>query len=444
MSAKSRAGDLLFGRYRVDSPLGRGSAGPSFLGTDLETEDRVVIKELPADRPDLFERFQGEIALLRHPGAEFADPEGIARYVIPVALGMAHDQPYAVRPYIEGVSLRDRLRQGPLPEDQVRMVIGDVARTLSAGHHENLVLRNLKPENILIDSGGRARISGIGTGCFLTRARREQLGVELGGLRYVAPEQLLDARRVDRASDLFALGLVLHEILAGASPVTGAAIEDLVEWFAAPRRIPLPPGPSDLAELAARLTLFHLAERPSRGEIALERAAPWMQPPLGEDECDGCKAVLPRLTAFCPACGRATRGPCPHCGRPLAIGASWCAACGERAEPQPRARLEGLVGGYGGEEVELPGDSEVRLGRAGECEVGFEGRDRYVSRHQCRIEVRRTCRWLLAGDWVSGRPTTNGTLHNGRNADGLGAQLLRAGDRLRIGDSFFRFREGRA
>ena len=73
--------------------------------------------------------------------------------------------------------------------------------------------------------------------------------------------------------------------------------------------------------------------------------------------------------------------------------------------------------------------------------VSFEARDQYVSRHQAELQVIRGRRWLRGGDWDTGRPTTNGTLVNGQNLDGAGLALLRNGDRLRVGDSFFRYEE---
>lgn len=441
MSGASRTGDVVLGRFRIEASLGRGAAGYSFRGVDLETERPVVIKELPAEARDLIGRYQGEIAVLRELRGQFVDPTGIERVLCPLAAGAEHDQVYSVRPLVEGQSLRDRLRAGPVAEDEIRTILGDVARALGAAHRENLVLRNLKPENILVEAGGRARVAGVGTGCFLTRARREDLGIELGGLRYVAPEQLLDARRVDRRTDLFALGLILYEVLAGQSPVVGRTATEVVDFLAKPFRLALPPGPRELAELSLRLVHFHPGQRPPEAGPVLEELAPWLLEPAAEGCCEGCESVMARASAFCTACGRAVRGPCPHCGTPVPLEGAFCRGCGVRVGVAPMSRLVGLAGSFQGEVVSLPKEGEVRLGRAKHCEVSFEGRDQYVSRHQAALRLNRGRRWVLGGDWDTGRPTTNGTLLNGRNLDGQGPVLLLSGDRLRVGDSFFRYEE---
>lgn len=440
---RTKVGDLILSRFRVEASLGGGAAGPSFRGVDLETDRSVYIKELPADRADLFERFAGETALLADPEHAPVDAEGLERLVRPLASGMQADQPYTVREYLEATSLAERLRQGPLGPDELRTVFGDIARGLAAAHAENLVLRNLKPSNIFLEAGGRARITGLGTGVYLTRTRREGLGVEGGSLRYVAPEQMLDARRVDRGTDLFALGLVLFEALSGQALLRGASVEEIVSSLQTPTPPALPPGDADLAELCLALVEFNPSERPTQARSLLRLLAPWQVDDHGDERCEGCHGPLWEGMSYCHHCGRSIRGPCPHCGRALALGACFCSRCGQNTGAATPGQLVGLAGAFAGEVLPL-GDEPLLLGRAPACGLCFEGRDRYVSRHQARLQRRRGRSWLQGGDWTSGRPTTNGTLVNGRNMDGLGEVLLRPGDRLRVGDSFFRYQEAGA
>lgn len=441
MAGRAKSGDLVLGRFRIEAPLGRGSAGPSFKARDLETDRLVVVKELPSDRKDLFERFQGEVGLIKDLGGDFADGDGILKLVVPLAIGLHGEHPVAVREYLEGTSLRDRMKKGAMPEDEIRSALGGVARALAAAHRENLVLRNLKPENVFLEPGGRVRVTGVGTGCFLTRARRESLGVELGALRYVAPEQVLDARRIDRSTDLFALGLLLYEALSGAPAIEAGSLEAVLAKVVEPLALKTPPGSPALAELALRLTRFESGERPSRVEPVVAELTPWA--PVGEaaGRCEGCSTPVAAGAAFCTHCGRATTGPCPHCGKAPGLKSTFCSRCGQPCRGPGRAQLLSLNGRFKGQVVPLPEEGELTLGRAPQCGLSFEERDQYVSRHQGRIQVRRRRRWIEGGDWVTGRPTTNGTLLNGKNLDGLGQVLLRSGDRLRVGDSFFCYQE---
>jgi hypothetical protein len=432
---------VILGRFRVEAELGRGAGGYSYRAVDLETDAPVVVKELPGELKDQFGRFRGEIAVLEELAGSFVDEEGMTRVLRPIAVGQENDHAFAVRPFVEGTSLRARLEKGPLPEDEIRTVLGDVARSLGAAHRENLVLRNLKPENILMDAAGRAWISGMGTGCFLTRARREELGVVLGGLRYVAPEQLLDARRVDRRTDLFSLGLVLHEALTGRAVVGVDSVQEAVQFLAKPFSVVAVSLKTPLEELALRLMHFHPQKRPPDAGPVLDALAPWRQSQVDCETCEACDGAVAPESSFCCHCGRSMRGPCPHCGEAVPAGAAFCRSCGARVEVAPVARLVGLVGSFSGENISLPRDGVVRLGRARECTVSFEARDQYVSRHQAELQVIRGRRWLRGGDWDTGRPTTNGTLVNGRNLDGAGLSLLQDGDRVRVGDSFFRYEE---
>lgn len=441
MPGLTSIGDVVHGRYRVEQELGRGAGGFSYKGQDLETLTPVVIKELPGDSRPLFGRYQGEVAVLSELKGQFSDPVGMERLVAPVAVVAEHDRLHSVRPFVEGRSLRERMNEGGLAEEEIRTILGDVLRGLGAAHQENLVFRNLKPENILVESGGRAYLTGLGTGCFLTRARRESLGVKLGGLQYVAPEQLLDARRVDRRTDLFTVGLILYELLAGEPLVQGESVNGILDFLSRPFHAPAPGGSPQLSELALRLIHFQPAQRPPEAAAVLQELAPWVQGVRSALECEGCGTRFAGTAAYCPSCGRASRGPCPHCAAPVPRDASFCRNCGERVGVAPVCRLVGLTGSFRGEVVSLPRSGEVYLGRAPTCEISFENRDQYVSRHQAVLRCLREKRWIEGGDWNSGRPTTNGTLLNGRNLDGQGLVLLRHKDRLRVGDSFFRYEE---
>jgi serine/threonine-protein kinase len=213
-----RAG--LGARYRIERELGRGGMATVYLAEDLTHHRPVAVKVL---RPELSaalgpERFLHEIdvaAHLQHP------------HILPLFdSGRLDDGPgvfYYVMPYVEGESLRarmDREKQLPL-EDAVRLA-GEVADGLDAAHARGVVHRDIKPENILL-TGGHAVIADFGLARALNAAGAERLtrsGMALGTPYYMSPEQAT-AGEVDARADVYSLGCVLYEMLAGSPPFTG-------------------------------------------------------------------------------------------------------------------------------------------------------------------------------------------------------------------------------
>jgi Tol biopolymer transport system component len=212
-------------RYRVDREIGRGGMAYVFLAHDLKLGRPVAIKVL---RPDLAavlggDRFLREITLtakLEHPHIlgiyDSGDADGILYYVMP---------------YVEGESLRDRLtREKQLPVDEALQISREVADALSYAHARGVIHRDIKPENILLRAGhavvadfGIARALDVAGGARLT-----ETGVALGTPAYMSPEQAAGSRDLDGRSDLYALGCVLHEMLAGQPPFTGPTVESVI------------------------------------------------------------------------------------------------------------------------------------------------------------------------------------------------------------------------
>jgi tetratricopeptide (TPR) repeat protein len=204
-------------RYRIDRELGAGGMATVYLAQDLKHSRPVAIKVL---RPELAvalgaERFLREIqttAALNHPHI-------LALYDSGEADGLL----YYVMPLVEGESLRDRLqRERQLPLDEALQIAREVADALGYAHERGVVHRDIKPENILLQ-GGHAVVADFGIAKAVTDAGGESLtqtGMAIGTPQYMSPEQA-SADVVDGRTDLYALGCVLYEMLAGEPPYTG-------------------------------------------------------------------------------------------------------------------------------------------------------------------------------------------------------------------------------
>ena len=215
----------LEGRYRVGRELGRGGMATVYLATDSKHGRQVAIKVLDPELAAAIgpERFKREIeiaARLHHPHILTLFDSGDAGGLL-----------YYVMPYVAGESLRARLkRERQLPLDQAIEIAREVADALGYAHAQGIVHRDVKPENILMHGGhvlladfGIARPRSAAPGAALTAT-----GMTLGTPAYMSPEQAAGSKDLDARSDVYALGCVLYEMLAGQPPFTGATAEILV------------------------------------------------------------------------------------------------------------------------------------------------------------------------------------------------------------------------
>ena len=243
--------DALSGTYRVEREIGQGGMATVFLATDLKHGRPVAIKVL---RPELaaslgHERFLREIeiaARLQHP------------HILPVYdSGEAGNILYYVMPFVEVESLRDRLvRGGPLsPAEAVRLA-REVADALDYAHRQGLVHRDIKPANILISQGNavvadfgiaRAVSASAATGPGLTQA-----GMAVGTPSYMSPEQALGDQNLDGRTDIYALGVVLYEMLKGSPPYEGTTPQSIIVQALSGTPPELPSDPLLLQPVIAR------------------------------------------------------------------------------------------------------------------------------------------------------------------------------------------------
>src|SRR5687768_5533990 len=209
-------GTQLSGRYRLDAQVGTGGMSTVYRAFDAILERRVAIKlmhrDIAADS-DQLERFRREaraVAQLSHP-----------HIVGVIDAGEEDGRPYIVFEYVEGETLKDRIRRmGRLPIDESIAYSIEIARALSAAHARNIVHRDVKPQNVLIDEEGSAKVTDFGIARSLDEEGLTAEGRVLGTTDYVSPEQAL-GHDVDGQSDIYSLGVVLYEMLTGDVPFHG-------------------------------------------------------------------------------------------------------------------------------------------------------------------------------------------------------------------------------
>jgi eukaryotic-like serine/threonine-protein kinase len=222
---RDRLQAALSDRYRIERELGRGGMAAVFLAWDVKHDRPVALKllhpELAATLgPDRFQREIRFAARLQHP------------HILSVHdSGDSEGQLWFTMPYVEGESLRERLRrerQLPL-EDALRIAL-DTVRGLGHAHREGVLHRDIKPENLLLTRDGSTLVADFGIARALsdTDGSLTATGLSVGTPAYMSPEQAAGERNLDARSDLYSLGCVLYEMLAGEPPHTGASAQVII------------------------------------------------------------------------------------------------------------------------------------------------------------------------------------------------------------------------
>jgi serine/threonine protein kinase len=256
--------------YRAVRVLGQGGMGEVWEVVHAQTQVRYALKRiLQADAVDelRFEREAQALASLNSP------------HVVRVhSAGIHEGAPYLVQEFLSAGSLAERLRHGPLAPGEARRVVGEVALGLAAAHAEGILHRDLKPDNVLFDEAGRAKVADFGL------ARREgdlqerltQTGEILGTPAYMAPEQAVDSSRADARADVYALGAILYACLTGRPPIPAAG-RTLIAQLAA-LQDERPPAPSSLRPgLPADLDALCLAALEKDPEERLPSTAAFLE-----------------------------------------------------------------------------------------------------------------------------------------------------------------------
>jgi serine/threonine-protein kinase len=234
-----------FGSYELLGEIGRGGMGVVYKARQKGLERLVAVKMILASHvasPEYVRRFQEEAraaAGLRHP------------HIVQIhEVGQIHGQHFFTMEYVEGVSLADRIRQGPLAPEEIARLIAKVARAVEHLHAHGVVHRDLKPSNILIDSAGEPYVTDFGLAkVFTAGSDMTTTGAVLGTPSYMSPEQASGQHsQIGPASDIYSLGAVLYELLANRPPFREASpVETLLQVLNGD-----PPLPHELSPRAPR------------------------------------------------------------------------------------------------------------------------------------------------------------------------------------------------
>jgi eukaryotic-like serine/threonine-protein kinase len=245
------------GRYRVIRQIGSGGMGEVYLAEDRGLQRQVALKILASGDEKAKRRFVREAitaSKLSHPNVAVVYEAGESE----------NGTGFIAMQYVEGETLRDRLLRGPMPIDEVARIAREIADALDDAHRHGIVHRDIKPGNIMIDAGGRAKVLDFGIAKLVeldalatpdgsTAVAETTAGKFLGTLQYVSPEQAGGAA-VDHRSDIFSLGVVINEMLTGTNPFAASTFLETIRRIreVAPPPIQRADCPAELKRIVAK------------------------------------------------------------------------------------------------------------------------------------------------------------------------------------------------
>ncbi|MGH7647644.1 MAG: serine/threonine-protein kinase [Gemmatimonadaceae bacterium] len=319
----------LTANYELDRELGRGGMGIVYRAKDRRLKRMVAIKVLP---PEL--AFRGEIKsrFLREAetAAQLNHPDIVPIYSVDEREGLV----FFVMACVDGDTLAKRLvERGPLPVEDARRILSEVADALDYAHGRGVIHRDIKPDNILLGEDGRAMVTDFGIARAIQEGADSRLtatGVAIGTPAYMSPEQAAGDREIDGRSDLYSLGIVGYQMLAGQLPFQASSTAAMLMKHISERPAPLnqvrPDVPADLSDAIMALLEKEPAQRfPSAAAFEAAMSGDMSQMP----------ARTAQVTSPQPAWGPPHQSPLPVAGYPTPYGAGMMPNQGHHTTPTP-------------------------------------------------------------------------------------------------------------
>ena len=257
---------LVAGKYRIVEEIGRGGMGVVYRAEDVRLKRTVALKFLPpqlADSVELKERFLIEAqaaAVLSHPNI-----------CVIHEVGESGEHPYIAMEYVEGETLRDKIKKKILKTEDTLAIVGQVAAGLGEAHGKGIIHRDIKSANIMVTEKGQAKLMDFGLAKLRGGSSLTKSQTTLGTVAYMSPEQA-KGDELDQRSDLWSLGVVLYEMLTGELPFKGdrdvSIIHSIIHEDPKPLKLRKPPVPDELQRVVTRALKKNRESRyASAGEI---------------------------------------------------------------------------------------------------------------------------------------------------------------------------------
>jgi len=253
---------VLSDHYELDSEIGRGGMGVVYRAKDRRLKRTVAIKLLPPElafRSDIKTRFLREAET----AAQLSHPNIVPIYTVDETEGLV----YFVMAYVDGENLAKRIfERGVLPCDEVRRILRDVADALAYAHERGVVHRDIKPDNIIIASQtGRPMVTDFGIARAVSDgdSRLTATGMAIGTPAYMSPEQAAGERSIDGRSDLYSLGIVAYQMLAGEPPFVAGSTPAMLVKHISERPLPVQQRRADIPDDLARAVMLMLEKDPA-------------------------------------------------------------------------------------------------------------------------------------------------------------------------------------
>jgi len=356
--AQSLAGKCI-SHYQVLSMLGAGGMGEVYLAQDTRLGRKVALKLLPKKftqdevRVKRFDREARAVSALNHPN------------IITIhAIGWAEERHYIGNEYFEGETLRQRMASGQIELRAVLDIAIQVASALSAAHEVGIVHRDIKPENVMIRRDGLVKMLDFGLAKLIeqqpsaspsgetgdesleTLSAGAITGLIMGTPQYMSPEQIRGGK-VEASSDLFSLGIVLYELVAGARPFTGKTPGEVMAAILEKEFLPLvqraPRIPAELGRIIAKALAKECEKRyQTASDLRIDlRNLHYnleTEPIHRYISCPQCAQDNPASHVYCSKCGASLRKVCSYCGQDVHEGLLFCGRCGHRFSDRTSTR----------------------------------------------------------------------------------------------------------